>query len=32
MGNFDEEIKNRLKGSMYYLVELLFVEVSFSMR
>lgn len=31
MGNFDEEIKNRL-GSMYYLVELLFIEVSFSMR
>lgn len=45
MGNFDEEIKNRLKlkkfkkfksfkikikkDLMYYLVELLFVEVSF---
>lgn len=30
MGNFDEEIKNRLKGLMYYLVELLFVEVVFN--
>lgn len=32
MENFDEEIKNYLKGLIYYLVELLFVEVSFSMR